>query len=236
MPLPIPMPPTTRRADLVRRAAGAPIAAARSVALSLVLAVALTVALAAALGGCAARLPPLQLYQLAAAPPVAAAAPVAASGDTAGAAVWQLLGPVGLPEYLDRDAVLVPQGQAGLQALPGHRWAEPLRDAVPRLLRQDLATLRGESRVWGAPLPAGIVVDRLLRVELLALESNAERSAVTVQARWTLGDARGREPARVDAALLSVPVAGSDVDSLVAAHRLALWRLAERIAGASAAR
>jgi hypothetical protein len=30
---------------------------------------------------------------------------------------------------------------------------------------------------------------------------------------------------------LSVPSAGTDVDSLVAAHRLALWRLAERIAG-----
>ena len=57
-----------------------------------------------------------------------------------------------LPEVLERDALLMPQGQAGLEALQGHRWAEPLRDAVPRLLRQDLATLLGEARVWSAPI------------------------------------------------------------------------------------
>jgi uncharacterized lipoprotein YmbA len=33
--------------------------------------------------------------------------------------------PVRVPDYLNRDAVLLPQGQSGLQALAGHRWAEP---------------------------------------------------------------------------------------------------------------
>jgi hypothetical protein len=124
----------------------------------------------------------------------------------------------------------VPRGQAGLQALDGHRWAEPLRDAVPRLLRQDLAALLGEARVWTAPLPAGVAPTRQLRVELLALQATADRGAVSLQARWSLADPAGAAPPWVEAAQFEVPSAGPEPDALVAAHRLALWRLAERIA------
>ena len=189
----------------------------------------------ALLVACSSTPQPVQLYRLAAAPPASA---VAAAGATTGtpAAVWQLVPPVRLPEYLDRDAILVPTGQSGLQALAGHRWAEPLRESVPRLLRQDLATLLGESRVWGAPLPAGVVVTQQLRVEVLALEPAPDRSAVTLQARWSVVDAAGKAPPRVDSAIIVAPAAAGTIDDLVAAHRLALWRLAERIVGAAAGR
>jgi uncharacterized protein len=176
---------------------------------------------------CGTPAPPARLVHLRAATPVEA--PVAAASSL----TWQLMLPLRLPEYLDRDALLVPQGQAGLAPVPGHRWAEPLRESVPRLLRADLATLLGESRVWSSPLPTGLTVQRQLRIELLALESNAERTAVNLSARWSVVDVTGATPPRAASATLTVPVrvgeAGSEVDSLVAAHRLALWRLAERI-------
>jgi len=184
---------------------------------------------AALVAGCAAPSSPAQLYQLRAAPPVAL--PLASTAATPSPLIWQLAQPVKLPEYLDSDTLLLAQGQSGLAALQGHRWAEPLRDSVPRVLRQDLAALLGESRVWVAPVPAGVVVTRRVRVELLALEANAERTAVTLRARWSVADPTGAAAPRADAATLNVPSAGTDADSLVAAHRLALWRLAERIAG-----
>jgi uncharacterized lipoprotein YmbA len=182
----------------------------------------------ALLAGCSSA-PPVQLYQLRAATPVSApaVAPTALN--------WQLMLPVKVPDYLDRDAVVVPQGQSGLQAQAGHRWAEPLREAVPRLLRQDLGTLLGEGRVWLAPLPPGLVIARQLRVELLALEASADRRAVDLRARWTVAVPGGAAAPQVDTVALSVPAAGTDVDSLVAAHRLALWRLAERIAAVAPA-
>jgi uncharacterized protein len=181
----------------------------------------------------------VQLYQLRAEAPV----PTASTNITniTNTAIWQLASPVRVPDYLDRDAILVPQGQAGLQALPGQRWAEPLRESVPRLLRADLGQLLGDNKVWTSPLPPGLVVNKLLRVELLALEANAARNAVVLRARWSItavfsnADAATRaDVPQVQTATLTVPSASSDVDSLVAAHRLALWRLAERIAGASA--
>ena len=185
------------------------------------LAVAGTVLLAA----CASPSPPPALYQLRGAPPV----PVQ---PVPGTQVLQLLQPVALPEALQRDSLLLPQGQAGLQALPGHRWAEPLADAVPRLLRQDLAALLGESRVWAAPLPAGVAITRQCRVEILSLLATPDRAAVVLQARWTLSDPTGRTVPVVTTTQISAPSGGPDVDALVTAHRVALWRLAEQVAQA----
>ena len=122
-------------------------------------AVAAMLAAAAALGGCGTS-PPVQLYHLRSEPPLPTPA-------AAGAEVWQLMLPVRLPDYLDREALLLPQGETGLLALSGHRWAESLRDAVPRVLRQDLGALLGEGRVWPSPLPSGVTATRQLRVEIL---------------------------------------------------------------------
>ncbi len=183
--------------------------------------------LGAGLAACGSS-PPVRLYVLPSAAPGApdvADVPVTA----ANAEVWQLMQPVRVPEYLDREALLLPDGSAALQLSSGHRWAESLRDAVPRVLLQDLLTLRGEGRVWASPLPPGLVVTRQLRVELLAFEADAGQQAVRLQARWTVTDPRAVQAPRSHAARLRVPRSSADIDGLVAAHRLALWQLAQRI-------
>ena len=185
-------------------------------------------ALAALVSACAGSAPPPQWYQLRTAPPVA----VDPGVPVPGAQVLQLLMPVAIPELLERDTLLLPQGQAGVLALAGHRWAEPLREAVPRLLRHDLAALLGEARVWAAPVPPGVMVTWQLRVEVLALQTVADGSAVALQARWTLSDPSGRTGPLVQTALISAPSAGPTPDAWVVAHRLALWRLAEQVAQA----
>lgn len=168
------------------------------------------------LTGCASA-PPPRLYQLRAEPPVAVQ-------RVASAQVLQLMA-VRLPEVLELAGLVVPQGLGGVQLLTDHRWAEPLQDAVPRLLLQDLARLLGPQSVWSAPLPAGVVVTQWLRVEITTLQARADRASVQLQARVTLG-------ARVLMVALDAPSAGPEPDALVAAHRLALWRLAEQIADA----
>ncbi len=176
-----------------------------------------------ALAGCG-QSPPVQLYRLRSEPPLPFTPPPPSSER------WQLLQPVRLPDYLDREAILLPQGHSGVLALSSHRWAESLRDAVPRLLRQDLALLLGESQVANSPLPPGWTPTRLLRVELLALEAEGDHHGVRLQARWTISDPAGQRPPQTLVASLRAPAAGTTVDDLVAAHRLALWDLARRIA------
>jgi uncharacterized lipoprotein YmbA len=181
-----------------------------------------------ALLGCATPSPPAQLYRLPSDAPAAASAAAAWSGRP-----WQLVLPVALPDYLDRDAIVVPQGQAGLRALPGQRWAEPLAEAVPRVLRADLGARLGEGALWAGQLPPGVVAAGQLRIELTAFEATPDRSAVRLSARWSLAGAA----LRGGRSEISVPVAAADVDALVAAHREALWRLSGELAAAiSAAR
>lgn len=182
-------------------------------------------ALVLLLSACASPRPPPQLYQLRAEPPVS---PVPAPPT---AVVPLQLLPVSLPELLARDALLVPQGRAGVVALPGHRWAEPLHDAVPRLLRQDLAMLLGADRVWSAPLPAGVQAPRQLRVDVVSFQVDEARREVTLRARWTLADTRGAVPARSRTDTVVAPVQGDDVDAIAAAHRMAVWQFARQLAG-----
>jgi uncharacterized lipoprotein YmbA len=177
------------------------------------------------LGGCAgSNLPPVQLVRLPADAPVPGAAP---GGVVPG--VWQLIMPVALPGHLDRDALLVPQGGAGLQGLGGARWAEALRDAVPRLLRQDLEREFG-TPLWTAPLPPGVRPTRQLRIEITAFDVADDRRAVRLAARWSVVDAQGGSPPAVVDVRLRAASASGDADALALAHRQALAELARRIA------
>ena len=198
------------------------------------------------LHGCGTPPPAPQLYHLRIEPPPEAQpkppsesppsalqrTTAAAPAVTARPLVLQLMNPVRLPELLDHSELLLPQGQAGLQALASHRWAEPLRDAVPRLLRHDLARVLGEAQVWSSPLPAGVVATRQLRLEVLSLQANAQRSAVELSARYVLSHPLGSTPAQIQTLHIQAASTGSTPDALVAAHRLALWQLAQSLARA----
>ena len=185
----------------------------------------LVVAVALLLSACASEVAPARLYQLRAEPPLPVVAVVTAQ-------VIQLMEPLLLPEALQRDALMLPVGASGLQPWAGQRWAEPLRDAVPRLLRQDLSALIGAQRVWGVQAPAAAGVTRSLRVELLEFQIDAQRSGVSLRARWSLEEVAGRQPPLVRISEIRAASNGSDADALVAAHRLALWRLAGEVAAA----
>jgi uncharacterized protein len=177
--------------------------------------------LAALVTGCGTRAPPAVLLHLPLHPLPGPAAP-------AGVPSVQLLLPVQLPDYLDRDTLLLPQG-ATLVPVEGHRWAEPLREAVPRLLRADLSALLGAGVLWSAPLPPGVVPQRQWRVEVLALEANAARTAVRLRARWTWADASGRTAPRAYEAEVEAPAAAAEPTALALAHRQAVQALARRM-------
>jgi len=182
---------------------------------------------ALAVAGCSSgpQAPPPQYYQLRLqAPEALPPAQPGAQGD-----IWQLVAPVKLPEYLERDVLWLPVGESGMQPLPNHRWAEPLDEAVPRILLHDLAQLHGADRVVSGTLPAGLPVARQLRLQILDFSVAADRSAVRIVARCTVSAPAGRQPLRVVDLDVSAAAAGAEPDALVAAHRMALWRLAQQL-------
>ncbi|MFO1267895.1 MAG: ABC-type transport auxiliary lipoprotein family protein [Rubrivivax sp.] len=178
--------------------------------------------------------------------PRAAAASGTASGTASGATseVWQLVLPV-LPESSSamRSSCRRRHTQRRRRrraALAGARWIEPLRDAVPRVLREDLSReLRrrtGALVLWRSPLPPGLVPTRQLRVEITAFEIGPARAVVT-NARWSIADVRGERPPRVHEARFDTAPASMPADAAPGRRhtRQAIAVLAARIAATMAA-
>jgi uncharacterized lipoprotein YmbA len=182
--------------------------------------------------GCIGSSPPRRLYQLRALP----AEPGAAATPGFGGVL--AVGPVTVPEYLNRSAIVVRNGAAGLAAKDGDRWAEPLPDAFTRVLVQNLAARLGAERVWQPPLPNGLRATRQLRVDVLRLDADEGERSVVLAARWSVVEAMPVDAAAPAAPLVrlgewraDVTTAGG-VDALAAAHSSVVARLADAVAEA----
>jgi uncharacterized lipoprotein YmbA len=182
------------------------------------------------LSGCASPPTPTRWYELKSEPPETVPAPRPGDGT-----VWELSGRLQLPGTLERDTLVVASGAAGVVPLVGHRWVVPLRDSVPARLAADLALLRGEGLVWLSPAPPGVVVARRLRVAIDTLVADEARQTLRLRARWWFTDATApaTAPPTTGSADIDIVLPDRSADALAAAHRLALWRLAQRIAGAA---
>lgn len=180
---------------------------------------------------CSTTSPPVRWYRLPIELPAGAAPPPPAPA----ARIWELAPTLPMPELLERDTLLVEEGAAGIRLMHGHRWAEPLRDALPRLLRHDLGLwLPG---LWPTPAPAELQPAGSVQVELLALQGSLPLRQVRAGARWvvTPGAAAGQGAAtRALQAEVQVPWTGATAESLVLAQRAALWQLAGHIAASLA--
>ncbi len=61
------------------------------------------------------------------------------------------VGPVTLPQYLDRPQIVVRQSPNRLELSEFDRWAEPLSNTVPRVVSANLAHLLDTERVYVLP-------------------------------------------------------------------------------------
>lgn len=188
---------------------------------------------AAALAGCAHRgAPARRLYGLTGLPPLPADARPGRDNRA-----WVLGPQVALPELLDRDEILVASGSAGLAPLPEARWAEPLRDALPRLLAEDLARLRQPYPVaLGKPqAPAGESLRLVVRVDEWLARPDAAGLRLALRARWhwlplqAPADTPLPTPGSAD---LALPCA-AQADALAEAYRRSVTALAARIVASS---
>ncbi|MGQ3094425.1 MAG: PqiC family protein [Roseateles sp.] len=188
---------------------------------------------AATLAGCATRsTPPRRLYGLTGTPPLPADAKPGKDGRA-----WVLNPQVSLPDLLDRDEILVGQGNAGLVALPEARWAEPLREALPRVLAEDLWRLRQPYPVTvGRPnAPDGESLRLVVQVDEWLARAGGEDLELTLRARWhwlPLQAPAGTALPPPGSVQLSVPCRAQP-DALADAYRRSVTLLAARIVAAS---
>lgn len=172
-----------------------------------------------ALGACAAA-PPERFYRLA----VPRSQPAAA---VPGAPVIAV-GAVVLPDWVDRPQIATLGPGSRVQVSEMHRWAEPLRPAIGRVVAEQLSAALGAPLVYAYPQTA--VAEPAFRVTFNVQRFDAELGgAVNDEVLWTV-----RRVA--DGALRSGRSAGRAVmaeashDALAAAHVEALAAVSREIA------
>lgn len=176
------------------------------------------------LAGCA-RTAPVAYYQLTALPGErpAAASPIE---EVIG------LGPLTLPEYLDRPQIVSRRSANQLQLADRQRWAEPLGDNIARVLQENLAVALGSERVVLYPWSPAPGIDRQITVEILHCEAGDDD--VQFEARWMIQDREGRLllPQRRSSQRINVAGTAADYERQVAALSEALARFSTEIAAA----
>jgi uncharacterized lipoprotein YmbA len=151
---------------------------------------------------------------------------------------WRLASPVGLPAALDREAVMVAIAPGQWVPWQGLRWAEPLRDSLPRVLRADLTDLlaaRGQALSIGPAAP-GAPPARLLQVDVGEWEASLATQQVALQARWSLSPGPAGEPPLRGQLSLRETWSQPTAQGLVQAQRTLLRQLAQGIVAGAIAR
>lgn len=184
--------------------------------------VVVTVVLAFVLTACS-RSPRVTFYTLEPATRVETAAIVTAAPAVS-------VGPVTLPEVVDRPQLVVRVAANRVEILESHRWAEPLKSEIPRLIAENLRSLLGTSRVSSHLQNAGLAADYRVLVDIQRFESSPGE-AVIVEAGWSLRRATGGTP-KNGRSLVREPVDAIGYDPLVAAYGRALLAVSRDLAEA----
>lgn len=162
--------------------------------------------------------------------PAAAATQGAAPGAAPAAATGVrriAVGPVTLPELVDRPQLVVRVAANRVDILEMQRWAEPLKNGVARVVAADLGRLLPSAQVSSYLEQAGSGAEYRVLLDIVRLEA-AAGEGVSLEAAWAL---RGPSAGAAKTGRFVVrETAGEGYDALVAAYGRALSALSAELA------
>jgi hypothetical protein len=181
-----------------------------------------TAAIAAALLAAACGSEPARLdYYTLSSPP---AQPVAGAPATFTVHV----GPVSVPDGVDRPQMVLRLDDNRVAIDDNHHWVEPLKNAIPRVLSDALARELDTPRVMTSRQSSALDIDYRVAVDVQHFESST--SEVSEDVIWTIRSPRAKTP-RLGRSVVRESASGG-YEGIAAAHSRALERVAHDIAEA----
>jgi len=173
---------------------------------------------AVALAGCSSP-PKTNFYTL---------VPAAASAPADGKSAYSVaIGPVGVPDSLDRPQMVVRSGANQVSINEFERWAGPLKSEIALAIAENLKPLLGGASVFTYPQGEG--ADVSVSVDVQRFDSAPGESAA-VDVLWQVRPAKGTPRSGQTSVREAAGAAG--YDALVAAHGRALAAVSRDIAAA----
>jgi len=184
-------------------------------------------ALAAAIAGlllaACAQTQPSRFYTLSGLPDDAA--PTAASSDLAIG-----VGPISLPNYLDRPEIVRRTTPNQFQLAEFDRWGEPLGDVFPRVMAENLSDLLATDRVSLLPQRRATTIDYQVEVQVTRFDAEVGGPAI-LAARWEMFDNDGKSLV-VKRSTFTETVDGEDYGAVATAMSRTIATLSREIATA----
>lgn len=188
------------------------------------LAVGLAVVGTLVLGGCAPGSPNIVYYGLGSLEGEASAGASAARPQlTLG------IGPIEVPEYLNKSQIVTRQGDRSYAFNEFHRWASRLEKNIARVLGNNLGVLLETDRIGLFPWMSYFKPDYRILVEVIQFDSDLEGDAV-LSVRWVLTDRLGKTALASGKNTYRAALAEPTYSALVEAESRLLEQLSRKLA------
>ena len=139
------------------------------------------------------------------------------------------IGPVEIPEYLDRPQIVTRNGPNELKLAEFDRWAGPLDENISVVLAENLSSFLPSATVVPYPWGPNTNIDYQVSVKLIHLEGVPDE-AVSLQALWTLASIHEKQSIISNTSRHTEKVTGSGYEAMVAAMGRSLLQLSREIA------
>ena len=152
--------------------------------------------------------------------------------DVAGRNFRIAVGPISIPEVIDRPQMVVRSGPNQVVLIEEHRWAESLNSEIPRVIAENLSRLLSTEMVWAYPQNVKGAVDYRVSVDIQRFDSIPGQS-VAIEALWSIKRvSQEGDEAKVGRSNVQQPVSGQGYEAIAEAHSRALAVISREIAGA----
>ena len=139
------------------------------------------------------------------------------------------VGPIKIPEYLDRPQMATRSTPNSLQFAEFDKWAESLEKDLTRVLTENLSVLLSTDRVVVFPWPGSMRVNFQVTVDLAKLDYTPDGKIVLI-AGWSIFGDDGKKLLTMKRSRLTVPVQSTGFEAVAAAQSRAVEDMSREIA------
>ena len=136
------------------------------------------------------------------------------------------LGPIRLPEYLDRFQMVVAVSENKYKLIDGHRWAEKLDQNISLALFKTLPSQLGTDRMIRYPWPQRPGVDFQVKIDILELNIDQNGQSQMI-AQWSI---KSKDETILNKrSSFTAQASTTDIDKMVQAQSECLTQLGQEI-------
>jgi uncharacterized lipoprotein YmbA len=140
------------------------------------------------------------------------------------------VGPISLPDYLDRPQIVTRSGPTGVQLADFDSWAESLTTLVPRTMAENLAVLLETDRVVPVPERRNQRLDYQIEADFMRFDV-VRGGDMELDALWRLYGRDGDRLLKDGRSRIAIPVAeDADASTVVAAMSQGLEQFTRALA------